>query len=142
MNDRPNPEYLKAFFAADLPASGLPGRFGIVTAYNPESRVSAAEVNERADSELKGALVAASLPHFRVTSGAPDGSHREPGYGIVVDSPEAVRAFSRSFFQEAFFWVEDGTVYLINTGGERRHRVATWTERRLSAPENFRLTSG
>ena len=47
------------------------------------------------------------------------------------DSPEAVRPFARSFHQEAFFWVEDGTVFVINTEGTRRHRVAEWAERQV-----------
>lgn len=129
MGDLPNPDHLKARFAAELPSAGLPARFGIVTACNPNSAIAAPSANEKADAELEGALAAAGLPHFRVTGGSRDGSHREPGYGIVADSPEVVRPFSRRFRQEAFFWVENGTVFVINTESPSRHRVAEWAER-------------
>jgi hypothetical protein len=129
MEDLPNPDHLKARFAAALPASGLPPRFGIVTACNPNSAIAADDANKKADEELKRQLVAACLPHFRVTGGSRDDSHREPGYAIVADSPELVRPFSRRFRQEAFFWVENGTVFVINTEGSTRHRVAEWMER-------------
>jgi hypothetical protein len=129
MEDRPNPDHLKAYFTAEVPASGLPRRFGIVTAYNADSEIAAGDANKKADVELERRLAAASLPHFRVTGGSRDGSHSEPGYGIAADSPETIRPFSRRFNQESFFWVEDGTVYVINTEGSRRHRVAEWIER-------------
>ncbi|MFI5349012.1 MAG: DUF3293 domain-containing protein [Elusimicrobiota bacterium] len=129
MDDRPNPDHLKAYFTADVPASGLPRRFGIVTGYNAESRIAPDDANMKADEELRRELVAAGLPHFRVTGGSRDDSHREPGYGISADSPEPIRTISRRFRQEAFFWVEDGVVYVINTEGTRRHRVAEWSER-------------
>jgi hypothetical protein len=127
--DRPNPDHLKAYFTAEVPASGLPRRFGIVTAYNAGSERAAEDVNIKADAELKSRLISAGLPHFRVTGGSRDGSHREPGFGIAADSPEIIRPLSRHFRQEAFFWVEDETVYVINTEGSRRHRVAEWAER-------------
>jgi hypothetical protein len=129
MDDRPNPEHLKACFAAELPASGLPARFAIVTAYHPLSAITAEDANRKADADLERVLAAAGLAHFRVTGGTRDGSHREPGYGVIAESPEVVRPISRRFRQEAFFWVENGTVYLINTGGALRHRVAEWSER-------------
>lgn len=131
MADRPNPDHLKARFTAEIPASGLPASFGIVTAYNAGSAISPPGVNEKADAELKAHLVAAGLPFFRVTGGSRDGSHQEPGYGIAAGSPEVIRLISRRFRQQAFFWVEDGTVYVINAEGTLRHRVAQWAERLL-----------
>jgi hypothetical protein len=129
MDDSPNPDHLKAYFTAEAPATGLPRRFGIVTAYNGNSKIAANEVNEEADAALKRELIAGGFPHFRVTGGSRDGSHLEPGYGIAADSPETIRPISRRFRQEAFFWVEDGVVYVINTVGAQRHRVAEWVER-------------
>jgi hypothetical protein len=128
-SDAPNPDHLKARFTAEIPPSGLPARFGIVTAYNPRSVLAPPDVNERADAELERALAGAGLPHFRVTGGAGDGSHLEPGYGIEAESPEAVRPISRRFHQEAFFWVEDGMVFVIDTEGRTRHRVGLWARR-------------
>jgi hypothetical protein len=127
--DEPNPDHLKAYFSADLPAVGLPERFGIVTAYDAGSRPSPANLNATMDAELAALLRGRGLVHFRVTGRSRDGSHQEPGYGIAAESPEEIRPISRRFRQEAFFWVQDGTVYVINTGGTRLHLVGTWTER-------------
>jgi hypothetical protein len=132
--DEPNPAHLEAYFTAELPASGAPRRFGIVTAYNPESRPAPERENREADAALAARLKAEGRERFRVMAFARDGSHREPGFAIAAESPEDIRAFSRDFRQEAFFWVEDGIVYVINTDGVRRHLVARWEERLLPAP--------
>lgn len=129
--DEPNTAHLEAYFTAELPPSGTPPTFGIVTAHNPGSAPADAGANERADAKLERALTAAHLPHFRVTGRSRDGSHQEPGYGIVAASPEEIRPISRKFRQEAFFWVEDGAVFVINTGGTRRHPVGRWKDRQL-----------
>ena len=129
--DAPNPAHLEAYFTAELPASGLPKRFGIVTAHNPGSVLAPRGENERADAELEARLTEEKLPHFRVTGRSRDGSHQEPGYGVVADSPETIRPLSRAFRQEAFFWVENGEVFVINTAGTRRHAVGAWRDRLL-----------
>lgn len=129
--DAPNPAHLEAYFTAELPPSGPPRTFGIVTAYNPESAIAPGDANERADADLAARLAGEKLPHFRVTGRSRDGSHQEPGYGVAADSPETIRALSRAFRQEAFFWVEDGAVFVINTEGSRRYRVGNWTQRLL-----------
>lgn len=129
MTDIPKPEYLNAYFTVEKPRSGLPKRFGIVTAFNPEGILLPADENSRADAKLRAHLVAAGLPHFPVTGGSRDGLHVEPGYGIVVESPDNIQPISRRFGQDAFFWVEGGMVYVINTGGMGRHRVASWQTR-------------
>jgi len=129
--DEPNPAHLEAYFTAELPASGTPRAFGIVTAYNPGSVAAPEDANRRADAELEARLSSEKLAHFRVTGRSRDGSHQEPGYGIAAGSPEAIRRFNREFRQEAFFWVEDGAVFAINTDGARRHPVGTWADRLL-----------
>jgi hypothetical protein len=129
--DEPNPAYLKAYFTAELPRSGAPKTFGIVTAYDPGSAPAPAEANREADARLEARLSSEKRPHFRVTGRSLDGSHQEPGYGIESDSPEEIRTLSRAFRQQSFFWIEDGVIYLINTGGERRHLVGKWADRLL-----------
>lgn len=129
--DEPNPAHLRAYFTAELPPSGAPRTFGIVTAYHPGSRNAPAEDNEKADAELESLLAKEKRARFRVTGRSRDGSHREPGYGIAAASPEEIRPLSRRFRQEAFFWVEDGEVFVINTDGARRHRVGSWEQRLL-----------
>lgn len=131
MTDEPRPEHLAAHFTCDPPPGGLPARFGVVTAYNPEGRIIDAAANAAADASLKARLERSGLHHFRVTGRSRDGAHQEPGYGVAADSPEAVRHLSHEFRQLAFFWVEDGRVFVVNTDGTLRHPVATWAERLL-----------
>lgn len=129
--DEPRPEHLAAYFTCDPPPGGLPARFGVVTAHDPGGKVRDAAANAAADAALKARLERSGLHHFRVTGRSRDGSHQEPGYGVAAGSPEAVRHLSREFGQLAFYWVEEGEVFVINTGGTLRHRVAAWSERLL-----------
>ena len=132
--DEPNPVHLEAYFTADPPASGTPRTFGIVTAFNPGSAPAPEDANRKADHELEAWLSAERLAHFRVTGRSRDGAHQEPGFGVPASSPEDIRRISRRFRQEAFFWVEDGAVFVINTDGIRRHPVGRWEDRLLNAP--------
>lgn len=132
--DSPNPVFLQAHFTAVPPSDGLPIRFGIVTAFNPIGPPQSISADWQADIELRQELMDAGRSHFRVTGGARDGSHSEPGFGIVADSPDAVRVFSRRFHQDAFFWVEDGVIYVINTDGQTRHPVDRWEARQANLP--------
>lgn len=129
--DAPLPDHLAAYFTCEPPAEGLPGRFGVVTAHNPAGKVQDPAANAAADAALKARLERSGLRHFRVTGRSRDGSHQEPGYGVAAQSPEAVRPLSREFRQLAFYWVEEGQVCVLNTGGTLRHRVAAWSERLL-----------
>ena len=131
MSDAPRPEHCAAWFACDAPAGGVPAAFGVVTAYNPGGAVTDPEANRAADAALKARLERSGLAHFRVTGRSKDGSHQEPGYGVAAASPEAVRHLAHEFRQLAFYWVEDGVVFLMNTDGAARHRVAPWSERLL-----------
>ncbi|MBI3552031.1 MAG: DUF3293 domain-containing protein [Elusimicrobia bacterium] len=131
MTDIPKPDYLQAYFTADPPSGRLPNRFGIVTAFNSDGEPQPEEVNWKRDRELRQVLIDAGLKHFRVTGGSRDASHREPGFGILADSLDAIRAISKRFAQAAFFWVEDGVVFAVNTEGTTRHRVDLWIHRQM-----------
>ncbi len=128
-SERPRPEFFEAYFTVELPPEGLPSRFGVVTAHNPRSLPASAEANARADAALRRHLIDAGLHPFRVIGGSRDGSHREPGFGVAAESPEAIRPISRRFEQDAFFWIEEGVIYVINTESETRHRVDAWAAR-------------
>lgn len=131
VGDEPRPEYLAAYFTCEPPPGGLPRRFGVVTAHNPDGRAQDAKANEGADAAFELMLEAWGVAHFRVTGRSRDGAHQEPGWGVVTDDIEAVREFSRALRQVAFFWVDDGRVYVVNSEGTRRHPVAAWSERLL-----------
>lgn len=123
------PEYLATYFVADVPAEGFPTRFGVITAYNPNGLPAAHSENLQADSELKQCLDRSRLCHFRVTGRSLDGTHQEPGFGIVVENSAEVEKLARQFNQEAFFWIDGGEVYCIEVGDSTRHRVGAWAER-------------
>ena len=131
MKDEPLPEHLAAYFTCEPPPGGLPACFAVVTAHNPDGVVQGAAANEAADEALGIILDARGLPRFRVTGRSRDGAHREPGWGIATGSLEQARDFSLAFRQLAFFWVEDGMVYVVNTKGGLRHPVGRWSERLL-----------
>jgi hypothetical protein len=109
----------------------LPARFGVITAYNPNGRLTTKKVNIDADAKLKERLNELKLRHFRVTGVSEDHSHQEPGFGVMVDDPTDVEVLALEFQQEAFFWISDGEVYCIKLGGSTLHRVGRWQDRQL-----------
>jgi hypothetical protein len=124
-------EYLAVYFVAEVPPKPWPVRFGVITAYNPNGQVASNAANLDADSKLKQCIERSKLPHFRVTGGSLDGSHQEPGFGIVIDDPKGVEQLAREFQQEAFFWIQNGEVYCIEIDKPKMHWVSTWSERQL-----------
>lgn len=124
-------EFSEAWFVTVLPSDGLPESFGIVTAFNPDGCSVSKAKNNRADTKLQHYLEKAGLQYFRVTGRSQDGSHQEPGFGIVATSTEEIRDLSRRFKQEAFFWVENGTITLCKTDTEDRKVIAPWIERQI-----------
>ena len=114
-----NPAHIEARFRCAIPACDLPTQFGIVTAFNPFDQIATAEANTLADRHLVELLAQRGWPHFRVIGGDVSFSHQEPGWGIAVDSEELLD-LGREFHQVAIFWIENGTLWLLDcNGGER-----------------------
>lgn len=126
MAERLKAHYFTAYFSA--PAR-VPGRFAVVTAWNPMGRKSAASANRRRDSALLRRLKALKLSRFRVTGGNEDGSHRETGWGIEC-SRELARALAAEFKQDAYFWISSGRIYLGSAAGGPLRRAGSWNARR------------
>ena len=126
--------YFEAYFKADLRGRALPPSFGVVTACNPFGKRSTSAVNRRRDAQLRAELDAMKLKRFRVTGGSKDGSHREPGWGVVTGSREMIRALSALFKQDAYFWVRNGRVYLGSSTGGALKRAASWSSRQANWP--------
>ena len=124
-------EYLATYFVADLPPEGLPERFGVITAYNPDGQLALESENVQADAKLKDCLETAKLCYFRVTGGSRDGSHVEPGFGIMVDDPKEIAKLAQRFQQEAFFWIQDTEIFCVKVGEPTMHHVGAWPERWL-----------
>jgi hypothetical protein len=126
-----NPAYANVRFRAEPPAEGLPNRFGVVTAWNPDGVTADALSNQTANARLEAILQAEALPYFPVTGGSPDFTHAEPGFGINADQGQVV-ALGRDFNQEAVFWIEHSTVHLCPCSEAPVQVIGTWDE--LSIP--------
>ena len=108
-----NSDYQRVRFRAEPPETGLPAVFAVVTACNPNGKSVTQEHNAIATKTLRDALKQARLVFFPVTGGAPDFSHAEPGFGIVLSNVEEAVEWGRRFRQEAVFWVVRGRVHLV-----------------------------
>lgn len=108
-----NPIYRKTIFRSPEPLPSPTESFGIVTACNPHGQTTSEKANRRANARFVTELAARNLRFFPVTGGSPDFAHAEPGYGIFCDRETAI-ALAIQFDQEAIFWVEAGTLFLIS----------------------------
>jgi hypothetical protein len=100
------------FRFSPLPAD-WPADFAIITAYDPEGRTVAPELNRYADETLESELTAAGYRLHRITGGSADGVHLEPGWGVPIGLPGAVE-FGRRFRQLAVFAVRAGRLALVD----------------------------
>ena len=121
--------YFNAYFTADI-CGKIPARFAVVTACDPMGRRSTPAANRRRDAILLRRLKALKIARFRVTGGSKDGSHREPGWGLIVKSPAAARALAAEFEQDAYFWISKGRIYLGSAAGGPLQRAGSWAARR------------
>jgi hypothetical protein len=136
-----NPAYLDAVFLADCPATGWPERFAIVTACNPvRDRQATADENARENARLLADLLAAGRQPFPVTGASPDLRHQEAGWGFACESPVQAAESAAAFDQDAFFWVENGRIFLAADGSGYGWPVAPWRDRLIGLTP--RSTSG
>ena len=78
-------------------------RLYVITACNPRSRLLSQAENADRNRRLVAELEARGLRWVSADGSAPDGSWREPGYGIVDGDPAEVLALARRFEQLAVF---------------------------------------
>lgn len=121
-----NPGYFDVRFRAELPPSGLPAAFGVVTACNPNGRTVSNEENEQAAEKLRLALESERRVYFPVTGGSGDFAHCEPGFGIVFESVREAVSWGQRFDQEAVFWIENGRIQLVPCDGLATVDLGPW----------------
>lgn len=119
--------YFDAYFSAAIKGRA-PKRFAVVTAHNPLGKKSTPAANRRRDTALRRRLKALEIRHFRVTGGNRDGSHREPGWGLIAPRNIA-RALAAEFNQDAYFWITGGLIYLGSAAGGPLRRAGSWPAR-------------
>ncbi|PIR19087.1 MAG: hypothetical protein COV48_03935 [Elusimicrobia bacterium CG11_big_fil_rev_8_21_14_0_20_64_6] len=129
MTERFKPAYFHAHFHAGLRGRKLPSRFAVVTAFNPRGKKSPPAANRRRDAALRRRLRSLGIKCFRVTGGNEDGSHREPGWGLIVPSPIIARGLAAEFRQDAYYWVSSGRIYLGSAAGGPLKRAGSWSAR-------------
>ena len=122
-----NPAFANAHFRAHLPTGGLPERFDIVTACNPDGIDAPEADNQAANIRLQVILAGEGLSHFPVTGGSPDFAHAEPGFGIIADQTRCL-ALGQEFRQEAVFWIERGDVHLCPCSDAPAQVIGTWAD--------------
>ena len=128
------PEYLKTLFVPKKPGKNQPppdwsGPFAILTAYNPRGKIVDLETNTEADKELRRSLSRKSLPKHRVTAVAEDWSHEEKSFAVWGLDHATAAKIGREFGQDAYFWVENGTVHVHSCHTQEKQKVGTWESR-------------
>lgn len=124
------PEYLSTFFLAEVPSGGWPQNFHIITAYNP-GKIVGAEINAKADEELRKELNLAGSRCFRITGCSPDLKHQEQGWGVSGLSEERALVIGRQYGQNAIFEVTAGVLSVIGCLSGERIRIDIWEQRIL-----------
>jgi sugar fermentation stimulation protein A len=111
---------------------GLPpasGHVHIITACNPRSRLLSDEENAARNRRLEQQLRATGLEVIGADGSAPDGSWREPGFGIVDADPAEVLALARRFEQLAVFELTPTELRVQWTEPDRPTIVQGWRSR-------------
>ena len=128
------PEYLKTLFVPKKPGKNQPPPdwsrpFAILTAHNPGGKIVDLETNTEADKELRRSLSRKSLPKHRVTAVAEDWSHEEKSFAVWGLDHATAAKIGREFRQDAYFWVENGTVHVHSCHTQEKQKVGTWESR-------------
>ena len=125
------PEYLKTLFVPKKPGKNQPPPdwsrpFAILTAHNPGGKIVDLETNTEADKELRRSLSRKSLPKHRVTGVSEDWSHEEKSFAVWGLDHATAAKIGREFRQDAYFWVENGTVHVHSCHTQEKQKVGTW----------------
>jgi len=128
------PQYQAAWFRCPLGPDELPVAFGVVTACNPKGQTLGHAGNETRTAELERHLQGRDVVFFPVCGGSHDGTHLEPGFGIVGLSVQELRELGNAFGQDALFYVTEGDVVLVSCTDDTSVRIATWKDRWIPAP--------
>ena len=132
------PEYLKTLFVPKKRGKNQPPPdwsrpFAILTAHNPGGKRHDDAVNQHANEKLRTRLNQ-RRPHnspllVKVDAVSEDWSHTEKSFAVWGIDHSAVAAIGREFGQDAYFWVEHGTVHVHSCHTQEKQKVGTWESR-------------
>lgn len=135
----PHPgEYLATVLLGARALEELPRSFAVVTAWNPHGRTVSETENVARGEALGRRVRALGWEHFDVTGASPDLGHREPGLGLVPPALADAAALSAAFDQRAFFWVEDGRLWVCDDASGSGWAAGALAERYRQGPEASR----
>jgi Protein of unknown function (DUF3293) len=124
-----NPAYFRARFRVTTRQVPWPGRFAVITAWNPMGRPADPAANSRAATAFQDWLAASGLPFFQADGGSPDFAHVEPGFGIELPDWESGVRLGRALHQEAIYWIEGGDLFLVQCSDPEPVLIAQWEDR-------------
>lgn len=112
--------YQNTCFYLSQPVPDRWGAFAVLTANNPSGEVAGHEENCDANCRLESALIKRGVEMIPITGSSPNDEHQEPGFGVRCSLLEA-EYLAIQFNQLAFYWVDNGHVFLIDA--KRSHRI-------------------
>jgi len=132
------PEYLKTLFVHKEPTENQPppdwsSPFAILTAHNPGGKRHDDAVNQHANEKLRTRLNQRrphnSPPLVKITAVSEDWSHEEKSFAVWELDHTTASEIGHEFRQDAYFWVEHGTVHVHSCHTQEKQKVGTWESR-------------
>ena len=108
-----HPAYFSTRFRVEQPVPAWPSAFVVVTAYATTGERWTQAENTRADSALAQHLATLGVWRCRITGYDPATGHAEPGWAVEV-TREAGLELGRAFRQDAIYWVDGETLWLVS----------------------------
>ena len=132
------PEYLKTLFIPKEPKENQPlpdwsSPFAILTAFDPGGKRHDDAVNQIANRKLRTRLNQRrphnSPPLVKIDAVSEDWSHEEKSFAAWGLDHATAAKIGRDFGQDAYFWVENGTVHVHSCHTQEKRKVGTWEGR-------------
>jgi hypothetical protein len=128
------PEYLQTLFIPKKPgknqlAPDWSQPFAILTAYNPGTSRPTEENNKEQNRLLRQQLSRERHPKHKVDAVSEDWSHTEKSFAVWGLDHATAAKIGRDFGQDAYFWVEHGTVHVHSSRTQEKQKVGTWESR-------------
>ena len=125
------PEYLQTLFIPKEPGETQPTPdwsrpFAILTAFNPGGQLATEEQNKEQNRLLRQKLSRGKYTKHKVDAVSRDWTHTEKSFAVWGLSHSAATALGLEFGQDAYFWVQDGTVHVHSCHTSESRQVGSW----------------
>jgi len=132
------PEYLKTLFVPNKLGKNQPPPdwsqpFAILTGHNPGGKRHEDAINQHANEKLRTRLNQRRPRNspllVKVDAVSEDWSHTEKSFAVWRLNHKTASEIGREFRQDAYFWVENGTVHVHSCYTQEKQKVGTWESR-------------